>query len=169
MNVSEANADRLLVVDLQTRRGPELYAFARRMGMADDEAGDAVQETLLRAWVAIDAGPMIRDLDAWAFRTLYRICMDEHRWRRRGRQLVERLRFTAPRPSESSAADRLTIWEAVDRLPDAQRRVMHLRYRSDLSFEQIGAILGIKSVTARSQASRALDRLASSLSREDFR
>ena len=35
-----------------------------------------------------------------------------------------------------------------------------LRYRADLSFEEIGAALGIRPVSARSHVSRALDRLA---------
>jgi RNA polymerase sigma factor (sigma-70 family) len=48
----------------------------------------------------------------------------------------------------------------VDRLPERQRAVVYLRYRADLSFEEIGAALGIQPVSARSHVSRALDRLA---------
>ena len=38
----------------QARRGGELYGLARRLGLDGDEADDAVQETLMRAWVALD-------------------------------------------------------------------------------------------------------------------
>jgi len=36
-----------------------------------------------------------------------------------------------------------TIWQAVDRLPDAQREVVALRYLSDLSYDEIAEALGI--------------------------
>lgn len=161
------DADRVAVVDLQERRGPELYGFARRLGLSAEEADDAVQEALLRAWLALDGGTPIRHLDAWSFRTLYRICMDQHRWRRRASLLVDRLR-----PSNEirePTATRLAVWDAVDTLPERQRAVVYLRYRADLTFEQIGEVLGIAAVSARSHASRAVDRLGSLLSREDFR
>ena len=165
----ERDADRLLVVDLQIRRGPELFGLARRLGLSQEEADDAVQEALLRVWLALDGESEIRHLDAWSFRTLYRICMDQHRWRRRVRLLGERIRPTADAGEPAAAADRLALWGAVDRLPERQRVVVYLRYRADLSFEQIGEVLGIQPVSARSQVSRALDRLSTLLSKEDFR
>jgi RNA polymerase sigma factor (sigma-70 family) len=163
----QRDADRLAVVDLQDRRGPELFGLARRLGLSPDEADDAVQEALLRVWLALDAGTPIRQLDAWSFRTLYRICMDQHRWRRRARLLTERIR-----PSNEArdlTATRLAVWDAVDRLPERQRAVVYLRYRADLTFDQIAEVLGIRAVSARSHASRALDRLGVLLQREDFR
>lgn len=163
------DADRLAVVDLQDRRGPELFGLARRLGLSPEEADDAVQEALLRVWLALDAGTEIVHLDAWSFRTLYRICMDQHRWRRRARLLADRLRPRAEVSGMPATADRLTLWEAVDRLPERQRSVVYLRYRADLSFDQIGEVLGIRAVSARSHASRALDRLGELLRMEDFR
>jgi RNA polymerase sigma factor (sigma-70 family) len=160
-------ADRGMVVDLQARRGPELYGLARRLGLSADEADDAVQEALLRVWLTIDAGTVIAHLDAWCFRTLYRICMDQHRWRRRVQLLAERIRPT--NETCDATATRLAVWDAVDQLPERQRAVVYLRYRADLTFEQIGEVLGIAAVSARSHASRAVDRLGSLLSREDFR
>jgi RNA polymerase sigma factor (sigma-70 family) len=162
-------ADRLLVVDLQSRRGPELYGLARRLGLSADEADDAVQESLLRAWLALDGGRPIAQLDAWCFRVLYRICMDQHRWRRRVQRLADRMHPRADAGGPAAAAERLALWDAVDRLPARQRAVVYLRYRADLSFDQIGDVLGIRAVSARSHASRALDRLGTLLSMEDFR
>jgi RNA polymerase sigma factor (sigma-70 family) len=162
-------ADRLLVVELQARRGPELYGLSRRLGLTAEEADDAVQETLLRAWIALDGDEPIRQLDAWTFRTLYRLCMDGHRWRRRLRTLTDRLEGGPASEPAPAVADRLVLWAAVDRLPPRQRAIVYLRYRADLSFDEIGEILDIQAVSARSHASRALDRLAQLLRREDFR
>ena len=168
-STAQADADRLAVVDLQARRGPELYGFARRLGLGPEAAEDAVQETLLRAWTVLADRSPVRDLDAWCFTTLYRLSMDQHRWRRRVQRLAERLRPAPPRSESASVADRLTLWDAVDRLPERQRAVVQLRYRADLTFEQIAQVLHIKPVSARSHASRALDALASLLAEEDFR
>jgi RNA polymerase sigma-70 factor (ECF subfamily) len=165
--IDERDADRSLVTDLQARRGAELHGLARRLGLTAEEADDAVQETLLRAWVALDDAQPIRQLDAWAFRTHYRICMDRHRWQRRARLLADRMRgreAVAPAPG---IAERLTLWGMVDRLPERQRVVIYLRYRADLTFEQIGETLGIRPVSARSHVSRALDRLGEMMREED--
>ena len=51
-----SDVDRRIVVDLERRRGRELFGFARHLGLTDEEARDASQEALLRLWKAIDAG-----------------------------------------------------------------------------------------------------------------
>jgi RNA polymerase sigma factor (sigma-70 family) len=163
------DSDRVAIEDLQARRGAELCGLARRLGLDTEEANDAVQEALLRAWLALAADEPIRQLDAWTFRTLYRLCMDRHRWHRRLRALTDRLGASPVSEPTSGVADRLTLWAAVDRLPPRQRAIVYLRYRADLGFEEIGEILDVQAVTARSHASRALDRLAQLLHEEDFR
>lgn len=168
-SAAEHDVDRALVSDLERRRGAELYAFSRRLGLSPEAADDAVQESLLRLWATLDAGTSIGQPDAWAFRALYRICMDHHRMRGRARRLLERLRPLRAHEIRASVADRLAVWEAVDRLPERQRIAVYLRYRADLPYEDIGVILGINPVSARSNVSRALDRLRTSLPKEDFR
>ena len=123
----------------------------------------------MRLWVAMAAGDPIENPDAWTFRALYRICMDNHRWHRRVVRLVDRLRPSAERSHAPTAVDRITVWLAVDKLPDRQRAAIYLRYRADLPYEDIGTVLGIQAVSARSTVSRALDRLGQLVSKEDFR
>lgn len=160
-----SEVDRLIVVDLHERRGRELFGFARHLGLTDEEARDAAQEALLRLWKAIDDGKAIGQPDAWTFRTLYRICMDEHRWRRRVRGLTERLKPAAT-AAEGDRTDLIAVWDAVERLPPRQRLAIYLRYRADLPFDEVGEILGIAAVSARSHVSRALETLRSNLSDE---
>ena len=157
--------DRAIVADLHDRRGGELYGFARHLGLTEEEAHDAAQEALLRLWVALDAGTRIEQPGAWTFRTLYRICMDQHRWRRRVRGLIERIGPT-PEAQPPDRVELIAAWDAVERLPERQRLAIYLRYRADLPFEEIGAILGIAAVSARSHVSRALDTLRERLAKE---
>jgi RNA polymerase sigma factor (sigma-70 family) len=160
-----SDVDRATVVDLHQRRGGELFGFARHLGLTDEEAHDAAQEALLRLWNAMDGGKQIGQPDAWTFRTLYRICMDQHRWRRRVLALTNRLTPRSPL-GQPDQTDLIAVWTAVERLPSRQRLAIYLRYRADLPFEEIGAILGIAPVSARSHVSRALDTLRANLSDE---
>lgn len=163
---AETDALRASVVGLQADRGGELWGLARHLGLSPDEADDAVQETLVRLWAALRDGATIERLDAWAFRALYRLAMDLHRWRRRVRLLADRLGAQPERRSSVDAADRMAIWEAVEGLPERQRLAVYLRYRADLPYEEIGAILGIAAPSARSHVSRALDALRVALGEE---
>ncbi len=155
--------DPRLVEELQEQRGQALFGFARRLGLSDEQAADAVQETLLRLWRELHRERPIEDRAAWAFRTIYRIAMDEHRLRRRLAGLRDRLqREGGHSPSRSEATDRddsMTVWAQVDRLPTRQRHVLYLRYRADLSFDDIAAVLGITPGAARTLAGRALERV----------
>jgi RNA polymerase sigma factor (sigma-70 family) len=154
------------VVQLQGERGRELWGLARHLGLSPDEADDAVQETLLRLWAALRDGAAIERADAWAFRSLYRLAMDRHRWQRRVRRLTERLGSEPPRRAGIDHADRMAIWDAVETLPERQRVAIYLRYRADLAYEEIGTILGIAAPSARSHVSRALVALRAELGEE---
>ncbi len=155
--------DPRVIEELQEQRGQALFGFARRLGLTDEQAADAVQETLLRLWRELHRGRPIEDRSAWAFRTLYRIAMDEHRLRRRLAGLWDRLQREGDRSSGRSETtdreDSLTVWAQVDRLPARQRHVLYLRYRADLPFDEVAGVLGITSGAARTLASRALERV----------
>jgi len=94
--------------------------------------------------------------DAWAFRAIYRLSMDEHRWHRRIERLLPRLGVTRPPATSGDPTDRLAVWAEVDLLPPRQRHVVYLRYRADLAFEEVGTALGISASAARSHCTTAL-------------
>jgi RNA polymerase sigma-70 factor (ECF subfamily) len=142
------------VADVHDRRGRELFGLCRRLGLDEDEANDAVQEAFLRMWAESKRGTIILDPDAWAFRVTYRLAMDHHRLGRGVRSLLDRMSAVGPRP-ELDPTDRLAVWAEVDRLPPRQRAVIYLRYRADLPFERIAAVMGITANGARNDASAA--------------
>jgi RNA polymerase sigma-70 factor (ECF subfamily) len=169
---SEVGNERALRL-LYQRRSQEMFGFARRLGLADEDASDAVQETMLRLWRELDSGTDVADPDAWAFRTLYRLAMDNHRLRHRLVGIADRLR--APRAAEDRRLDadparRIevdSVWQAVDRLPERQRAVLYLRFRADLPYERIGLALSISASAARGHASTGLASLRRRLTQED--
>jgi RNA polymerase sigma-70 factor, ECF subfamily len=158
-----------IVLDLERREGQALFGFVRRLGLTDAQAADAVQDVLLRLWAELVAGRSIERPKAWAFRAIYRLAMDQHRLRRRIGAIAERLGRTGAPWDDTArdAGDRLAVWAEVARLPERQRHVLYLRYRADLTFEQIGSVMGITASAARSHATQATATLRRRL-RDEF-
>ena len=154
------------VEDVHERRGRELFGLCRRLGLDDDEANDAVQETFLRMWNESLRGVVILDPEGWAFRVAYRLAMDHHRVVRLARSVADRL-AVRPAPDEIDPTDSMAVWAAIDRLPPRQRAVLYLRYRADLSYEQIATIMGITANGARNDASVATASLRRRLASEE--
>jgi RNA polymerase sigma factor (sigma-70 family) len=145
-----------IVIELEHRHGQALFGFVRRLGLSDAQAADAVQDVLLRLWAELVAGRSIEQPKAWAFRAIYRLAMDQHRLQRRIGGIVERLARSDAEDAEGrDASDRIAVWAEVTRLPERQRHVLYLRYRADLSFEEIAAVMGITASAARSHATQA--------------
>lgn len=153
----DEDALRGIVIDLERRQGQALFGFVRRLGLSDAQAADAVQEVLLRLWVEVKAGRTVEQPKAWAFRAIYRLAMDQHRLQRRIGAIVERLRWSDAGWDDKGrdAGDRIAVWAEVARLPERQRHVLYLRYRADLSFDEVASVMGITSSAARSHATQA--------------
>jgi DNA-directed RNA polymerase specialized sigma24 family protein len=149
---------------LYQRRSQEMFGFVRRLGLGDEEASDAVQETMLRLWRELASGVAIADPDAWTFRTLYRLGIDSHRLARRLRGLADRIGGGMAGPTDrvdlgGDPARRIevdAVWQAVDRLPK-------------LPYEQIGVVLEITPGAARGHASTGLATLRRRFDNEDER
>jgi len=153
-----------LVVALERESGQRLYGYALRLGVDSGRAGDLVQEALLRLWRELGQGTLIGSREAWTFRTLSHLAVDEHRLDRRIAGLITRLGDrAAPRVLEIDSTERVAVWSQVDRLPDRQRQVVYLRFQADLSFDQIADVMSITPGAARSHATVALRTLRSRL------
>jgi RNA polymerase sigma-70 factor (ECF subfamily) len=156
----------LRVTEHYERRGRELWGLARRLGASDEQAADVVQETHLRLWHELTSGKPVDDVDGWTFRVAYRLVMDQHRLVRRIRELVAHSSEPPPRSMTQPIDEALSLWPLVDRLPARERATLYLRYRADLSFEQIGEVMGITPASARTYASRGTERLRAALGEE---
>jgi RNA polymerase sigma-70 factor (ECF subfamily) len=155
-----------VVVDVQARHGQALFGYARRLGLSDEQAADAVQEVLLRLWRELRREGNLEHPTAWAFRAVHHLAMDQHRMRRRLEALGDALRRVSSAPPPESV-DRIAVWSEVDQLPSRQRQVLYLRYRADLPFEEVAAVLGISAGAARSHASRGVERLRARFAASD--
>jgi RNA polymerase sigma-70 factor (ECF subfamily) len=130
-----------------------------------DQAKDAVQNTLVRAWRDL---PTLRDpdrFDQWLRKLLARACIDEARRLRRHRADIEltNIDISATAGMESAVADRDQIERGFVRLPPEMRSVLVLHHYLDLPLPDVAATLSIPLGTAKSRLHRALGLLRAAL------
>lgn len=121
-----SRADPFVVLSLERDCGQALFGFARRLGLSDEDAADAVQEGLLRLWAILSRGDQLRDPEAMVFRIVFRLAMDHHRLRRRMVRLAARL-TSKSRDLEAAEEGTGDIWRLVEELPTRQRQTLYLR------------------------------------------
>jgi RNA polymerase sigma-70 factor (ECF subfamily) len=130
-----------------------------------EQAKDAVQNTLIRAWRDL---PTLRDpdkFDAWLHRLLVRACIDEARRLGRHRMDVELTALEVPTSehAESTLADRDQLERGFIRLDPEMRAVIVLHHYLDLPLPTVADTLGIPLGTAKSRLHRALGLLRAAL------
>ena len=130
-----------------------------------EQAKDAVQNTLVRAWRDL---PTLRDPDrfeAWLHRLLVHACLDEVRRLRRHRVDVELTALDTPAmvDLESTIADREQLERGFARLTPDLRAVVVLHHYLDLPLPSVAASLGIPVGTAKSRLHRALAQMRAAL------
>jgi RNA polymerase sigma-70 factor, ECF subfamily len=130
-----------------------------------EQAKDAVQNGLVRAWRDL---PTLRNpdrFDAWLRKLVVRACIDEARRLRRHRVDVELTPLMTPSIDglESRIADRDQIERGFIRLEPDMRAVIVLHHYLDLTLPDVAAVLGIPIGTAKSRLHRALGLMRAAL------
>jgi RNA polymerase sigma-70 factor (ECF subfamily) len=134
-------------------------------------AEDLAQETFVKAFRSLAAFDTTRRLSSWLFRIAHNTALDA--LRRSRSPVISTMAISSPddRPSEDPAAPsepdpvvREALGQALEAAlaqlrPDHSAAIM-LRYEEGLSFDEIGIVLGVPEVTARSHVHRARKELA---------
>jgi RNA polymerase sigma factor (sigma-70 family) len=142
-----------------------LDAAAWLMLRDTEQAKDAVQNTLVRAWRDL---PTLRDpdrFDAWLHRLLVHACIDEARRLRRHRLDVDLTTIAVPSIVDdvSVVDDRDRLERGFLRLEPEMRAVIVLHHYLDLPMPAVAATLGIPLGTAKSRLHRALGEMRAAL------
>ncbi|MGV9305090.1 MULTISPECIES: SigE family RNA polymerase sigma factor [unclassified Nonomuraea] len=144
-------------------RADALTRYAYALTGNPHDAADLVQEALVRLRGSWSRVRRKHDPESYVRVSMTRLHINV--WRRRRREHLAwdpPERETADVPSAWADFDS-DLWRELAKLPRRQRTVIVLRYYEDRSDEEIAAIMGVSQGTVRSQASRALDKLRSSL------
>ncbi|MBB1257847.1 RNA polymerase sigma factor [Streptomyces alkaliterrae] len=123
---------------------------------------DGVQQVRLRLLERLErGGEPPRNVSAWVAVVASNLAMDWHRSVRRRRRLEERLGALRNVAGEGDGGEEtrvraLAVARALERLPDAQRQVVVLRFHADLSVRQIAGELGVPEGTVKSRLHAAV-------------
>jgi RNA polymerase sigma-70 factor, ECF subfamily len=181
------DAFRLLVEPLR----PELHAHCRQMLGSPDDAEDAVQDTLLRAWRGLPRFQGRSSLRSWLYRIATNACLDALAGRRRrpttgyhaapgdpGAQLSDSsrperdLEVVHLRPDGSLTPEagyerreslELAVLTSLQHLPPRQRAALILREVLDFSASETAAALETSVASANSALQRARKAVAARL------
>ena len=146
-----------LFLEYVTAHRGRMLRTARLLTCGDAHwAEDLVQVALTRLYV--HWGKVRREDGAarYADRILVNAFLDERRrlWRKR-EATTERLDDAAPTPGQDPA-ERLTVLDALAKLPRRQHAVVVLRYFRDFDVQTTAGLMGCSEGTVKSQTSRAL-------------
>ncbi|MEO0602561.1 MAG: RNA polymerase sigma factor [Myxococcota bacterium] len=169
-----ADVDRRRAADALVRRYRDgLFHHAAWILKDWQEAIDVTQEVFIKAMREPRFFTPEFKMKAWLYRVTSNMCFNMVRDRKRRAAILE----TVPQKSsdEAKQADVVfagqqqeRIFQAMDRLTENHRKILMLRYYSDLSYAEISDALGIKLGTVMSRLSRAKMHLQEALDQQDL-
>jgi RNA polymerase sigma-70 factor (ECF subfamily) len=167
------NGDQSACATIVQRYTGVLYNQAYRMLGDTFEAEDAVQEVFLRAFRSLQSYDPSRRLVTWLLTICSNYCIDRLRRRRFKWLTLEDVAFwlpgVQPGPERSvlQRAEQEIVQRALQRLPENYRGVAILRFWHDLSYEEIGSVLGLTEATVKTRLHRARKLLQEALAAEE--
>ena len=148
-----------------------VYRFCVSLLRDSSDAEDVTANTFMAAYAAYSrVRPPSTELKPWLFRIARNASIDQLRRRARAGRLLDVLRLSRParHEAESVAVIRDELREVVTAIATLRRRereLVGMRVAGELSYAEIGAVLGISEQAAKSATRRALARLGDRLKR----
>lgn len=138
---------------------PKLRRFAFSLSRDPADADDLAQRTVERALKSRDQWQPGTRLDAWLYRIMRNLWIDEGRARSRQAKVVRPLEEGEdagfdPRPGQDAAIDLARVMAAMERLPDEQREVVALILVEGFGYREASELLGLPIGTVSSRLVR---------------
>ncbi len=158
--VRAANGDQVAFELLSDMYRPMLMSLAMRMLRNADDANDAVQDTLLKAFRAIHDFDPERPLKPWLCRICANCCVDAVRSRKRDGDSLDQHEYMLADSSEvdgtaTGSIRQGQVIEAIHRLPDKYRRIIFMRHFKHMDVNEIAVALDKPEGTIKSWLFRA--------------
>lgn len=136
-----------------------------RMGapLSSHELDDVVQDVLVAVWRKLGQWDGRVPLEHWAYGFVVVELLKTVERRSRRRAVVQVRQAEEPHCPEAARADAEAdaelVEQAVGRLDPADREILRLKHHEDLTFEEIGARMGMPTNTAKTRYYRCIKRL----------
>jgi RNA polymerase sigma factor (sigma-70 family) len=153
--------------DLYRRFSGQIYGYCLHQLGSREEAEDAVQTTFMNVFRGLRSGIVPRVEGAWLFKIAHNVCLSRRRsTRRRGRvespNNFEVLQEVVP-ARERSTDELIRLHDALETMPETQRRAILLREWQGLSYREIAEELQISQAAVETLIFRARRALAAGL------
>lgn len=153
---------------------PRVFGLIRAQCGNVDLAEEITQSTFVTIVAKIDTYTELGRFEAWIFRIAMNRLRDEMRRQKRQARPMEDEILTGfvgaggERPADRPELrqDLEALEEALQRLSEADRRIIHLRHQAGLSFKQIADVLGQPLGTVLARQHRALKKLRDLIPRD---
>lgn len=162
--VEAAKADPARFAELYDRHVQRIYAFVSRRTSDRATAEDVTSEVFEKALAQLHqfewrGTPFV----AWLYRIAANALAD--RWRKEDRRITESVADAPDRGEREDIERRVMLTQLVDRLPDAQRQVVQMRFTQERSIREIATALGKTEGAIKQLQWRALEQLRKEMSR----
>lgn len=134
----------------------DIYSFLRRLCGSTADAEDLTQQTFLKVWSSLDSFKGRSRFSTWLYRIAHNTYIDFQRGnagsnRDRSDQWWAECIDENPGPFANVAERQLArrLYEAVDRLDEDKKHVVHLHYYQGLSIRETARVLGIATSTVK--------------------
>jgi RNA polymerase sigma-70 factor, ECF subfamily len=166
--------DRRAMDELVSRYHGKLLDFVFRSLGDRETAADIAQSTFIRVFQAAASYRATASFKTWLYTVALNLVRDE--FRRRGARVetissdFDELSGQEIDSPELSVLDRMSsveIWTAVDKLRDDHRSAIILKFRQELTYDEIAEVMGAKAGTVKSWVHYGLKTLRQSLEPTD--
>lgn len=151
--------DRESYAHLVRRHQDMLYRHARGMGLDHDTALDLVQDALVKGLTRIKACEPAR-FRAWLARIGRNLCLDHLKNVRRSTKPLSQVPNAQNVAAHSaSIEDALTLFDALNKIPDSMREAFLLKHDAGYSYEEIAEITETSVSAVKMRVHRARETL----------
>ena len=162
----EADAAR----DLYERYARQIYTYCLHQLRNKEEAEDATQSTFLNAFRGLQRGVDPEFESAWLYKIAQNVCLTRQRSSSRRRKVespgdLDSMQDFVP-AHEVDSDELIRLPEALEGMPEQQRRALLLREWQGLSYREIADELGLSQAAVETLLFRARRTLAAGLTEE---
>lgn len=154
--------------ELYQRYGRQIYAYCLHKLRSREEAEDAVQTTFMNAFRSLQRGATTEYEQAWLYKIAHNVCLERSTSSARRLKLetpndIDLVEDLLPSRRSESALELIGIEDALESMPENQRRAILLREWKGLSYREIGEELGLSQAAVEMLIFRARRSLAGAL------
>lgn len=149
------NADNKAACELLKTYYADIFAYLRRLCRSQTEAEDLTQQTFLKVWRSLGSFQNKSKFSTWLYRIAHNTYIDCQRKNKQTQAYPDHwwqeCTDKSPGPSATAAEQQMaeSLYQAVEKLDNGKKHVVHLHYYQGLSLRETARVLDISTSTVK--------------------